>query len=197
LLRHQPREGRRGPGGGHLRRQRRGHPHHERARPGHRPEDEDHRSSDTELTPGEGHGHRQPTAIALACRSGRTATRLLDTPVTDRAARVSGRRVLGIALGLGTLVYLVDLLRWMVSGPLELRLLGPLLPAENRPEAEALLATLLGLGAFVAAGGLRRRWGPTLLAGGLTLAVCLANLRPTPSGDTAPATPLPFALPPP
>jgi len=101
--------------------------------------------------------------------------------------------VLGIALGVGALVYLADLLRWMVAGPLELRLLGTVLPAENRPEAEALLATLLGLGAFAAAGGLRRRWGPTLLAGGLTLGVSLANLRPTPSGDTAPTTLLPFA----
>ena len=109
-------------------------------------------------------------------------------------ARFSGRAVLGVAFGAAALVFLADLFRWMVVGPIELRLIGKPLPAENRPEAVALLATLLGLGALAAAGGLRRRRGPTLLAGGLALAVCLANLRPTPSGDTAPATLLPFAL---
>ena len=48
LLRHQRWQGGRGPGRGDVRRERRGHPHHERARPRHRTEDEDHRRGDAE-----------------------------------------------------------------------------------------------------------------------------------------------------
>ena len=55
LLGHQRRQGRRRAGGGHLRRERRGHPHHERAGSGHRAEDEDHGPGDAELIGGK-HG---------------------------------------------------------------------------------------------------------------------------------------------
>ncbi len=65
---------------------------------------------------------------------------------------------------------------------------------DNRVEAEACLGALLAVAALVAAGGLQWKLGPPAVATGLTLAVCLADLRPIPSGDTAPATLLPFAL---
>ena len=104
------------------------------------------------------------------------------------------RGLLVIVAGAAALVLLVDVLRWMLVGPVELALLGSLLPPENRIEAEACLGALLGVLALVATGGLRWRLGPPVVAAGLTLAVCLADLRPIPSGDTAPATLLPFAL---
>ncbi len=104
------------------------------------------------------------------------------------------RGLLVVLAGACGLVLLVDVLRWMLVGPLELVLLGSLLPVDNRLEAEACLGALLAVAALVAAGGLRWPAGPPAVAAGLTLAVCLADLRPIPSGDTAPATLLPFAL---
>ena len=51
------------------------------------------------------------------------------------------RGLLVVAAGVCALVLLADVLRWMLVGPLELGLLGSLLPVDNRLEAEACLGT--------------------------------------------------------
>ena len=90
-------------------------------------------------------------------------------------------------------VVLGDLTRWMISGPAPLRIFGVDLPV-GRFEAEAALAALLLVTVLVLAGGLRTPSGPPLTAAGLTVAVLLANTLPMGSGDTIPATFLPFTL---
>lgn len=109
-----------------------------------------------------------------------------------RASRVW--RAVAVGAGVAALLLLLDVLRWMVVGPVPLPLRGGPVPPENSVEAEAFLGVLLGVAALLAAGGLRWRAGRPAVAAGLTLAACLANLRPIPTGDTAPATLLPFAL---
>ena len=88
---------------------------------------------------------------------------------------------------------LADLTGWMAAGPAPLRILGLELPA-GRFEAEAAIAAVVLVGALVLAGGLRTRSGPALVVAGLTAAVLLANTIPIGSGDTVPATFLPFAI---
>ncbi len=88
---------------------------------------------------------------------------------------------------------LADVTGWMATGPAPIRLLGVELPA-GRFEAETSLAALLAVVALALAGGLRKRGGPPLAVAGLTLAVLLANTLPIGSGDTVPATFLPFVL---
>ena len=111
---------------------------------------------------------------------------MLGRQQAARIARVAAPTCLAVVL-------LVDLTWWMMSGPAPLRILGVDLPA-GRFEAEAALAALLSVGALVLGGGLRTRGGPPLAAAGLTAAVLLANTLPMGSGDTVPATFLPFAL---
>ena len=103
------------------------------------------------------------------------------------------RRLLVLLAGAAALLLLGDVLRWMVAGPLPL-LLGSFLPEGADLEAEAGLAALLAVVVLVAAGGLRHRLGRPAMVAGLTLAALLANLGSFPTGDTAPATLLPFAL---
>jgi hypothetical protein len=88
---------------------------------------------------------------------------------------------------------LADLTAWMVLGPAPRRLLDLELPA-GRFEAEAALAALMAVVALGLAGALRTRAGPPFAAAALTLSVLLANTLPMGSGDTVPATLLPFAL---
>jgi len=112
----------------------------------------------------------------------------------ERTELSTRRRALAFASGAAALVLLGDVLRWMLVGPVPLRLMGGLVPPESGLQAEACLGALLGVTALVAAGALRRAAGPPVVTAGLALAVLLANLHPIPSGDTAPATLLPFAL---
>ena len=115
-------------------------------------------------------------------------------PEEVRPARPLGRRLLaGVAAG-ATLLIAADVLRWMCIGPVPLLGLGRLLPPGVDLEAEVALGALAFTLALVADGGLRRRFGPPVAVAGLTLAVLLSNLGPFPTGDTAPATLLPFAL---
>ena len=104
------------------------------------------------------------------------------------------RRILSVVAGAGALSMLAEVLRWMILGPTPLLVLGGVLPMGADLEAEAALGALLGVVALVAAGGLRRRFGPPVAVAGLSVAALLANLGPFPTGDTAPATLLPFAL---
>jgi hypothetical protein len=90
-------------------------------------------------------------------------------------------------------VLLADLTWWMTAGPAPLRILGVELPV-GRFEAEAAIAALLLVAALVLAGGFRAPSGTPLAAAGLTAAVLLANTLPIGSGDTVPATFLPFAI---
>ena len=115
-------------------------------------------------------------------------------PEEVRPARPLGRRLLaGVAGGVALLI-VADALRWMWIGPVPLLGLGRLLPPGVDLEAEVALGALAFTVALVADGGLRRRFGPPAAVAGLTLAALLSNLGPFPTGDTAPATVLPFAL---
>src|SRR5262249_35530151 len=115
-------------------------------------------------------------------------------PEEVRPARALEWRLLaGVAWG-ATALILADVVRWMWIGPVPLLLLGPLLPPGADLEAEVGLGALAATGALVAVGGIRRRFGPAAVVTGLTLATLLSNLGPFPTGDTAPATFLPFAL---
>jgi hypothetical protein len=87
----------------------------------------------------------------------------------------------------------MDLAGWMIRGPAALRLPGLELPV-GRFEAEASIAALLAAGMLALAGRLHTRWGSPLAAAALTASVLLANTLPLGSGDTVPATLLPFAL---
>jgi len=115
-------------------------------------------------------------------------------PEEVRPARPLGRRLLaGVAAGVALLI-VADVLRWMWIGPVPLLGLGRLLPSGVDLEAEVALGALAFTVAWVGDGGLRRRFGPPAAVAGLTLAALLSNLGPFPTGDTAPATFLPFAL---
>jgi len=112
----------------------------------------------------------------------------------DRPARPIGRRLLAGVAGAAAVLLLLDVLRWMLVGPVPLVGLGHLLPAGVDLEAEAALAALSAVIAGVAAGMLRHTVGPPAAVAGLTLAVLLSNLGPFPTHDTVPATLLPFTL---
>src|SRR5262249_6240079 len=111
-----------------------------------------------------------------------------------RPARPIGRRVLAGVAGAAAVLLLLDVLRWMLVGPVPLVGLGHLLPGGVDLEAEASLAALCAAVAGIAAGMLRHPVGPPVAAAGLTLAVLLSNLGPFPTGDTTPATILPFLM---
>jgi hypothetical protein len=110
------------------------------------------------------------------------------------AERPLRRSAVSVVAGAAALLLLADVLRWMVTGPVPLLLLGRLLPPGVDLEAEAGLSALLAVIALVAAGGLRHRLGQATAVGGLTLTVLLANLGPFPTGDVYPAAMLPFAI---
>jgi hypothetical protein len=115
-------------------------------------------------------------------------------PEEVRPARPLGRRLLvGVAGGVALLI-VADVLRWMWIGPVPLLGLGRLLPPGADLEAEVALGALAFTVALVADGGLQRRFGPPVAVASLALAALLSNLGPFPTGDTAPATLLPFAL---
>ena len=110
------------------------------------------------------------------------------------AERPLRRSAFSLVAGAAALLLLADVLRWMITGPVPLLLLGRLLPPGVDLEAEAGLSALLAVIALVAAGGLRHRLGQAAAVGGLTLTVLLANLGPFPTGDVYPAAMLPFAI---
>ena len=111
-----------------------------------------------------------------------------------RPARPIGRRLLAGLAGAAAILLLADVLRWMLVGPVPLLGPGHLLPGGADVEAEAALAALCAVIAGVAAGVLRRPLGPPAAVAALTFAILLSNLGPFPTGDTAPATLLPFTL---
>src|SRR5262245_45818750 len=115
-------------------------------------------------------------------------------PEEVRPARPLGRRLLAGATGAFAALVVADVFRWMWIGPLPLLGLGRLLPPGVDLEAEVALGACAATVALVAAGVIRRRFGPAAAVAGLTLAALLSNLGPFPTGDTAPATFLPFAL---
>ena len=112
--------------------------------------------------------------------------------VVGRRARPSWRPV-ALAVGVGALLLLADVLRWMAAGPVPLLLGGVAAPGADM-EAEAGLAALLAVIALVLAGGLRHRLSRPAAVAGLTLAALLATLGPFSTGDVKPAAMLPFAL---
>lgn len=111
-----------------------------------------------------------------------------------RPARPIGRRLLAGVAGAAAILLLVDVLRWMLVGPVPLLGPGRLLPGGVDVEAEVALAAFAAVIAGIAAGLLRHPLGPPVAVAGLTLATLLSNLGPFPTHDTVPATLLPFAL---
>jgi hypothetical protein len=124
----------------------------------------------------------------------RTSEPVLGPTRDGNAIRRTARRVgLVAVLGAVTVLLIGDAVVWMVSGPAPLRFLGVELPL-GRFEAEIAIAALLAAVALVAAGGLHTRCGPPVAVATITVAVLLANTMPMGSGDTVPATFLPFVL---